>query len=85
MSDNRPALQTALEAACREHGALVVYSFSRLARSVKDTLSIADRLDAAGADLVSLSESIDTMSTAGKMVLRMLAVLSEFERDLVVE
>jgi site-specific DNA recombinase len=82
---NRPALQAALDDVCREHGALVVYSLSRLARSVKDTLSMADRLEAAGADLVSLSESIDTTSAAGKMVFRMLAVLSEFERDLVVE
>jgi DNA invertase Pin-like site-specific DNA recombinase len=82
---NRPALQAALDAACSQRGALVVYSLSRLARSVKDTLSIGERLDAAGADLVSLSESIDTTSAAGRMVFRMLAVLSEFERDLVVE
>jgi site-specific DNA recombinase len=84
-ADNRPALRAALDEACRLRGALVVYSLSRLARSVKDTLSIGERLDAAGADLVSLSESIDTTSAAGKMVFRMLAVLSEFERDLVVE
>ena len=84
-ADNRPALQAALEEVCRERGALVVYSLSRLARSVKDTLTIGDRLDSAGADLVSLSESIDTTNAAGKMVFRMLAVLSEFERDLVVE
>jgi len=82
---NRPSLQAALEEVCRERGALVVYSLSRLARSVKDTLSIGDRLDSAGADLVSLSESIDTTNAAGKMVFRMLAVLAEFERDLVVE
>lgn len=82
---NRPALQAALEEVCRERGALVVYSLSRLARSVRDTLTIGDRLDSAGADLVSLSESIDTTNAAGKMVFRMLAVLSEFERDLVVE
>ena len=84
-ADNRPALQAALEQVCREGGALVVYSLSRLARSVRDTLTIGDRLDRAGADLVSLSESIDTTSAAGKMVFRMLAVLSEFERDLVSE
>ena len=34
---------------------------------------------------MSLSEQIDTTSAAGKMVFRMLAVLSEFERDLVSE
>lgn len=82
---NRPALRAALDEACRHQGALVVYSLSRLARSVKDTLTIGDRLDSAGADLVSLSESIDTTSAAGKMVFRMLVVLSEFELDLVVE
>jgi DNA invertase Pin-like site-specific DNA recombinase len=84
-SDNRPALQAALTRACQLKCPLVVYSLSRLARSVRDTLSIASRLDTAGADLVSLSESLDTTSAAGKMMFRMLAVLAEFERDLVGE
>lgn len=44
-------------------------------------MAIAERLDKAGADLVSLSEKIDTTTAAGKMVFRMLAVLNEFERD----
>ncbi len=81
-ADNRPALQTALCAVTRERGsALVVYSLSRMARSTRDTLAIAERLERAGADLVSLSERIDTTSAAGRMVFRMLAVLAEFERD----
>jgi DNA invertase Pin-like site-specific DNA recombinase len=84
-ADNRPALQAALDAVCKAHGALVVYSLSRLARSTKDAILISERLDRAGADLVSLSEKIDTTSAAGKMVFRMLAVLAEFERDLVAE
>ena len=62
-----------------------MYSLSRLARSTKDAISIAERLDKAGADLVSLSERLDTTTAAGKMVFRMLAVLAEFERDLVSE
>lgn len=82
-ADNRPGLQAALIEVGRAKGAaLVVYSLSRLARSVKDTLEIAGRLDRSGADLVSLSEKIDTTSAAGRMVFRMLAVLAEFERDL---
>lgn len=63
----------------------MVYSLSRLARSTKDALSISERLAKSGADLVSLSESIDTTSAAGKMVFRMLAVLAEFERDVIAE
>ena len=84
-ADNRPELQKALTAVTECRGVLLVYSLSRLARSTKDTLSISDRLEKAGADLVSLSEKIDTTSAAGKMVFRMLAVLAEFERDLVSE
>lgn len=84
-ADNRPELQAALDAVCDLGGALVVYSLSRLARSTRDTLTIADRLQAADADLVSLTEKIDTTSAAGRMLFRLLAVLSEFEKDLVSE
>ena len=82
---NRPGLQEALTEVCRLKGVLVVFSLSRLARSTKDALVIAERLDRAGADLVSLSEQIDTTTAAGKMIFRMLAVLAEFERDLISE
>src|SRR5512144_953741 len=82
---NRPALRAALVDACTSKAALVVYSLSRLARSTKDALSISERLAKAGADLVSLSERIDTTSAAGKMIFRMLAVLAEFERDVIAE
>lgn len=82
---NRFGLQEALAEVCKRKGVLVVYSLSRLARSTKDALAIAERLDRAGADLVSLSEQIDTTTAAGKMIFRMLAVLAEFERDLISE
>jgi len=82
---NRDGLRRAMEATCAEKAVLVVYSLSRLSRSTRDTLMVADRLDKAGADLVSLSERIDTTTAAGKMVFRMLAVLNEFERDQISE
>ncbi len=84
-ADNRPGLELARADACRLRAVLIVYSLSRLARSTKDAILIAEQLDRSGADLVSLSEQIDTTSAAGKMIFRMLAVLAEFERDLVSE
>lgn len=84
-ADNRPALQAALDRVCQLGGVLVFYSLSRLARSTRDTLEISERLARSGADMVSLSEKIDTTSASGKMVFRMLAVLAEFERDLIRE
>lgn len=84
-ADNRPELQAALAAVCASGGTLIVYSLSRLARSTKDAIGMAEKLDRAGADLVSLSEDINTISASGKMIFRLLAVMAEFERDLVGE
>lgn len=81
----RGGLLKALQEVCRRRGALIVYSLSRLARSTKDTLAISEQLARSGAELVSLSERIDTTTASGKMVFRMLAVLTEFERDQVSE
>lgn len=81
---NRPGLTSALKAVGKGD-ALVVYSLSRLARNTRHTLEIASDLESKGADLVSLSEKIDTTSAAGRMVFRMLAVLNEFERDQISE
>ena len=83
-ADNRPGLQAAL-ADCRKGAALVVYSLSRLARSTRDTINIGDKLAKVGADLVSLTERVDTTSASGKMVFRLMAVLAEFERDQISE
>jgi DNA invertase Pin-like site-specific DNA recombinase len=83
--DARPGLQAALQHACRLHGSLVFYSLSRFARNTKETLALAEYLNAQQADLVSLSEKLDTTSAAGKVLFRILAALAEFERDQVIE
>ena len=64
-ADNRPGLRRALDAADKRRAALVVYSLSRLARSTRDAIGSAEELDRAGADLVSLTERIDTGSARG--------------------
>lgn len=81
---NRPGLQAALDS-CEKGDALVVYSLTRLSRSVRDTMDISDLLAKTGADLVSLSEKIDTTSAAGKMIFRMLSVMAQFESDQISE
>lgn len=65
--------------------ALVSYSLSRLARSTKDALAIGEAVAKKKADMVSLTEQIDTTTAAGKMMFQMLSVLAEFERNLVAE
>jgi len=82
--DKRPGLQDAMKS-LKKGMALVSYSLSRLARSTKDALSIGETVAKRKADMVSLSEQIDTTTEAGKMMFQMLAVLAEFERNLVAE
>jgi len=80
----RPALEQSLCDA-KKGSVLVAYSLSRFARSTRDMLIIAERLKRQGADLVSLTESIDTTTATGRLVFTLLSALSQFERDLTSE
>jgi len=82
---NRPGLTAALDAVTKCCGVLVVYSLSRMSRSLRDTLQIAERLDREGADLASLSESIDTTSAMGRFCFSLFGALNQLERDLASE
>ncbi len=84
-ADNRPALQQALALATTHRAVVIVYKLDRLARSTRDALEIAERLSAAGADLVSLSEQIDTTTAYGRMFFTLAAAFAQLERDLTSE
>ena len=64
---------------------LVIYKLDRLARSLKDLLSIVERLQAKGAHLRSLTEPLNYDTPAGRMMLQMLGVFAEFERAIIRE
>lgn len=81
---NRPQLTEALEL-LKKGNAFVFYSLSRVSRNVIDTINIGDRIRKKGADMVSLSEKIDTTGASGRMIFNLLAVLNQFERDQIAE
>lgn len=78
---NRPGLQRAIAKACACKGVLVVYSLSRMARNLRDALSIQATLDKAGAGMASLSERIDTTTPVGRMVFSILGAMDQFESE----
>jgi site-specific DNA recombinase len=82
---NRPALLKALNHACQINAVLVVYSLSRASRSIKDSILIVETLHKAKADLVSLTENIDTTTASGKLVFSLFISLAEHERNLISE
>lgn len=64
---------------------VVVYKLDRIARSLKDLLTIQERIADAGADFKSLTEILDTTSPAGRMIFQILGAFAEFERELIRE
>ncbi|MCX7992040.1 MAG: recombinase family protein, partial [Fimbriimonadales bacterium] len=83
---NRPQLQQILKRAqAGEICALIVYKFDRLARSVRDLLTLESVLQQHGVDLISLKERIDTSTPVGKLQRNILATVAEFERELIIE
>ena len=64
---------------------LVVWKLDRLSRSLKDLLHILEKIAEAKAGFRSLTEAIDTTTSAGRMMLQMLGAFAEFERSMVRE
>lgn len=81
---NRPQLKAMMEFV-QSGDIVVVEELSRLARSVMDLYDIAKQLNEKGASLESLKEDIDMTSATGKLTFGLMAVLAQFERDLLLE
>jgi DNA invertase Pin-like site-specific DNA recombinase len=81
---DRPKLHQALEH-LREGDVLVVWKLDRLSRSLKDLLNILEKVAGAEAGFQSLTESIDTITPAGRMLMQILGSFAEFERAMVRE
>lgn len=76
----RPGVQKLLEEAKDgKFDMVIIWKLSRLGRSMKDVLSIAETLYANNVELYSISESFDINTSTGKMILGLLANFSEYE------
>lgn len=69
----------------REGDELIVESFSRLSRDLKDLLRIAEKLENKGVKLISKKENVDTSTPQGKLMLSVFGALSQFEREVILE
>ena len=83
-TNGREALADALRYV-RKGDTIVVWKLDRLSRSLKDLLHILEKLEVVGAGFRSLTESIDTTTPAGRMMMQMVGSFAEFERAMIRE
>ena len=81
---DRPELHRLLDQ-LRKGDVLVVWKLDRLSRSLRDVLTIMERLGDSGAGFRSLTEAIDTTTLAGRMMMQMVGAFAEFERSMLRE
>ncbi|MGC4895468.1 recombinase family protein [Micromonospora sp. DT31] len=83
---HRPGLRKALHAAkAGLYDVLLVYRLDRFSRSVADLLDLINILEASGVRFSSATEPVDTGGPFGRMMLQLLAVFAEFERNIIID
>ena len=80
----RPQLQKMI-GQLRQGDLVIIWKLDRLARSLKDLVSLVNEIQEKGSELHSLNDHIDTTTPHGKFTFHLFAALAEFERDLIRE
>ena len=84
--DNRPERAKILKlSASRKIDAVIVWKLNRWGRSTVDLLTTLRELTNRGVAFISLSEYLDLSTPVGRMVAGVLAVIAEFEREIINE
>jgi DNA invertase Pin-like site-specific DNA recombinase len=82
----RPALdQLMVDARRGQFDVVLIWSFDRLARSVRHLLDTLDEFSRLDIEFISMRESIDTGGPLGRALLIIIAAISELERSLIIE
>lgn len=82
----RPAIQRLLEKVeAGEIDCIIVYKLDRFTRSIRDFGRLAEILERKKVALVSVTQSIDTATSMGRLMLHILLSFAAFERELASE
>jgi site-specific DNA recombinase len=83
---NRPGLQRLLTLVSGgKVNAVIIAKLDRLTRSVKDFCSLLELFEKRGVALVSVAESLDTASAGGRLVITIMAAVSQWDREAIGE
>lgn len=83
---SRPALnQVMKEVNSGQVSTVIVYSFSRFARSTKHLLNALEVFKGKQVGFISITENVDTSSPMGRAFFTIISAISQLERDLISE
>ena len=82
---DRPELMAAINYVRSGEDVLVVWKLDRLARSLKQLIETVEKLETQKIGLLSLTESINTTTSGGRLIFHIFASLAEFERSIIRE
>jgi DNA invertase Pin-like site-specific DNA recombinase len=83
-SSERPGLGKALDHA-RKGDTIVVWKLDRFGRSLRHLVNTVASMESRGVGFKSITESIDTTTSGGRLVCHIFAALAEFEREIIRE
>jgi site-specific DNA recombinase len=69
----------------RKVDTVIIAKLDRLTRSVKDLAELLERFQKRGVSLVSVAESLDAGSAAGRLVINIMTAVSQWEREAIGE
>ena len=82
----RPGLDRLLTDARRgKFDVLLVWSFDRMARSVRHLIEVLDELTKLNVEFISFREAIDSAGPLGRALIVIIGAIAELERNLIIE
>jgi site-specific DNA recombinase len=83
---DRPGMERLLTMVDRgEVNAVIIAKLDRITRSVKDLAELLERFNRRGVALISVADSLDTSTAAGRLVLNIMVSVSQWEREAIAE
>ena len=83
--DSRPAFNRLIkDMHSKKFGCVVVYKLDRIGRSLQHLLQLFQEFKNRDIKFISITQNINTSTPEGKLMLRMLMILAEYERELTV-
>jgi DNA invertase Pin-like site-specific DNA recombinase len=84
--DSRPELNRLMaDAKRRKLDSVLIWKFDRFGRSLKHLVNALAEFESLGIAFISLKESLDLTTPAGRLMFGIISAMAEFERDLIRE